>query len=289
MVPCGFFWLQVFLGAFNFLRTEIFSAAGFHHPCWWTLGQTGRCLMFRGCSGLRPESLLLQNDGQRRRSWTCGWFLGGGFVEEAIVFYRLAYRWLAWLINYCYEDIILNRIPVWFFSVWTDSPNFLMFFLADFGRVLALLAEYTIFQRFDIWQLLIPDLKIFQGGAAGFPCRLLKPNCLFFQSGPKILSRRESFFSRLSFFGFQRGKEIFNFETALPSLKRTVRTRKLGHPERKRSYSNHPFSGEMLVSGRVNDRWKGLELGEFRWSIWEQVHYILKQRRAWRNLPKMDN
>ncbi len=27
---------------------------------------------------------------------------------------------------------------------------------------------------------------------------------------------------------------------------------KIGHPKRKRSYSNHPFSGAMLVSGRVN-------------------------------------
>ncbi len=26
---------------------------------------------------------------------------------------------------------------------------------------------------------------------------------------------------------------------------------KVGHPKRKRSYSNHPFSGAMLVSGRV--------------------------------------
>ena len=139
---------------------------------------------------------------------------------------------------------------------------------------------------------LIPDLMDISGRSSWIPLSFFQSHkCLFFLPvrSERSERRRESFFSRLSFFGFQRGKEIFNFETALPSLKRTVRTRKLGHPERKRSYSNHPFSGAMLVSGRVNDRWKGLELGEFCWSIWEQVHYILKQRRAWRNLPKMDN
>ena len=29
---------------------------------------------------------------------------------------------------------------------------------------------------------------------------------------------------------------------------------KIGHPKRKRSYSNHPFSGAMLVSGRIKRR-----------------------------------
>ena len=31
---------------------------------------------------------------------------------------------------------------------------------------------------------------------------------------------------------------------------------KIGHPKRKRSYSNHPFLGAMLVSGRVGAKWR---------------------------------
>ena len=40
----------------------------------------------------------------------------------------------------------------------------------------------------------------------------------------------------------------------LPSLKLTFSPLKIGHPNRKGLYSNHPFSGakNMLVSGRVN-------------------------------------
>ena len=40
----------------------------------------------------------------------------------------------------------------------------------------------------------------------------------------------------------------------LPSLKLTCSHLKIGHPKRKQSYSNHPFSGaKMLVSGRVKN------------------------------------
>ncbi len=47
------------------------------------------------------------------------------------------------------------------------------------------------------------------------------------------------------------------------SLKLTVRTCRTGHPQRKRSSSNHPFSGAnlLLVSGRVSPFKYGVILG----------------------------
>ena len=105
--------------------------------------------------------------------------------------------------------ILSNRIPVWFFSVWTDSPNFLMFFLPKgrvffvaFGRVLRI---FRIFRNLAI--KLIPDLMDISGRSSWIPLSVfLKPNCFF--SGPwsEKSERRAVFLSE--FFGFQRGKEI---------------------------------------------------------------------------------
>ncbi len=47
----------------------------------------------------------------------------------------------------------------------------------------------------------------------------------------------------------KNGSTVSEFDE-LPSLKLTVRPLKIGHPKRKESSSNHPFSGaKMLVSG----------------------------------------
>ena len=57
------------------------------------------------------------------------------------------------------------------------------------------------------------------------------------------------------------------------SLKLTYSPLKIGHPKRKRSYSNHPFSGAMLVSGRVISRgWHS--------KPWQKLIYQLKGARS---------
>ena len=57
---------------------------------------------------------------------------------------------------------------------------------------------------------------------------------------------KKTHFSTLRFLGVGNPNQYF-----LPSLKVTFSHLNISHPKRKRSYSNHPFSGAMLVSGRV--------------------------------------